>query len=111
MSTPTRASLVDGYGGDTPNDLNQLLGTHQDNAIYDTKPLLTPSNFMLSPTQPFTGYQHSLLQATALDTAMVINATELDAVQVPYTLYGQGLNYKVSLYADSAGNPTGLPLA
>ena len=111
MSTPQRAALVDGYGGSHTIDLNQMFGTHQVSEIYDTNPILTPSSFMLSATQPFTGYQHSLLQATTLDTAMVINATELDAVQVPYILYGKGLNYKVALYADSAGNPTGLPLA
>ena len=115
MTTPVARAPLNVYEGASPDDLNQLLGTHAPVIIYDNSTALIPAA-LWSNTAPEFQYFQSLVspsdQPVTLDQPITMSGTVIDRVELPISVVsGVGQDVLVSLYADSAGQPTGLPLA
>ena len=114
MSTPVARSPLNVYEGASADDLNQLLGTHAPIVIYAPSVGATPlisaglngcSFAEMFPLADSTG-------SYAVDQPFTMSGTVLDRVVLPMSIAaGLGNDLLVGLYADSAGNPVGPPLA
>jgi hypothetical protein len=87
----------------SPSDINQRHVEHQAALIYDGSVILTQTGYDAF-VQPLTGIM--------VDQPFVMSGTELDRVELPNgPANGVGQPVTVTLYADSAGYPTGVPIA
>ena len=123
MPTPVARSPLNSYEGISPDDLNQLLGTHAPVVVYapsagtdaHTNPVIspaaaTPPSFsQMFPLSDTVG-SYAIDQEITWTTATM--GTVLDRVVLPMSIAsGLGNDLLVGLYTDSSGNPAGPPLA
>ena len=110
MATPQVHSLLNVYGGDTPHDLTQLLGTHASASIFDGGVAqIAPLNVTLTSNQPFISTGGLPI---AVDQPFTTIVGAIDRILLPLSIAaGNGADTIVSLYADSGGLPSGVPLA
>lgn len=116
MPTPVARSPLNVYEGISPDDLNQLLGTHAPVVIYDNITALIGAALPAAANPPEFQYFQQLVSPTgspiSVDQPITMTGTILDRVELPVSvLSGVGQDVLVGLYADSGGVPTGLPLA
>ena len=111
MPTPVARSPLNVYEGISPDDLNQLLGTHAPVVVYANGtafvgPSLGPSFGQMQLLD------NGMQSPVWLDQPFTMSGTVLDRIQLPASIAGGiGNDLLVGLYADSGGNATGLPLA
>jgi hypothetical protein len=117
LPTPVARSPLNVYEGIAPDDLNQLLGTHAPVVTYDNSTALIGAVVVGQGTlPPMFQYFRELVspsgQPVSIDQPITMSGTVLDRVELPISvLSGVGQDVLVGLYANSAGVPTGLPLA
>lgn len=106
MPTPSPRAPINGYEGDTPDDINQLLGTQSQHVV-----LSSAQAAAIGVTQAQLDYWQSLSQPLAVDQPVALSG-EIDRVLLPISIAsGEGQDVLVSLFADSGGFATGVPLA
>lgn len=103
MATPVWNARHSGLFGDASamanaNDVNQLLGTHAQNEIYQGAAILTP-------TGSGTGIQQPLLSALNIDQPFTLSGTVVSRIEVPVLPTGNGADLLVSLCANNSGVP------
>jgi hypothetical protein len=115
LPTPVARSPLNVYEGIAPDDLNQLLATHAPVVIYDNVTALIGAALTANTAPEFQYYQELVSpsgQPVSIDQPITMSGTILDRVELPLSVMsGVGQDVLVGLYADSAGVPTGLPLA
>jgi hypothetical protein len=116
LPTPVARSPLNTYEGITTDDLNQLLGTHAPVVCYDNSTALIASSAGTNTTPPQFQYFQELVsplgQPVSVDQPITMSGTVLDRVELPISVMsGVGQDVLVGLYADTAGAPSGLPLA
>ena len=112
MATPVRRAPINGYEGDTPDDLNQLLGTPAEYIVLDNATaIITPDVSQFDGFQLFAIGAQGAPTPVAYDQPVALSGA-IDRVVLPLSIAtGSGADLHVSLFADSAGVPTGLPIA
>src|ERR1035437_10089070 len=110
MATPQVHSLLNVYGGDTPHDLTQLLGTQASASIFDGGVAqIAPLNVTVTSNQPFISTGGLPI---AVDQPFTTIVGAIDRILLPLSIAaGNGADTIVPLYADSGGLPSGVPLA
>jgi hypothetical protein len=115
LPTPVSRSPLNGYEGISPDDLNQLLGTHAPYIVYapsgiNAVPLIGPT---LGPSfAQFQALDDGMQHPLTMDQPFTMSGTLLDRIVLPMSIEtGIGQDVLVGLYADSGGAATGLPIA
>jgi Carbohydrate binding domain len=83
--------------------VNQLLGTHSNQPIYQGNRILLPE-FIYSPA-PFSNPWNTALSTVDVDQPFTMSGTTIGRVQLPVLVVGNGADLLVSLCSDSSGHP------
>ncbi|MGH7723404.1 MAG: hypothetical protein ACRENL_11350, partial [Candidatus Dormibacteria bacterium] len=95
--------------GQSPDDLNQLLGTHSTVSCWDNATAIaSPSVVQFGGFQPLA----SASGPVAVSQGVSVAGGTIDRVVLPLSIAsGIGADVTVGLYADSGGSPAGPPIA
>ena len=109
MATPLAHAQINAYQGDTPDDLNQELGTQAFTVVWDSaSPVLSPLSQQFVSMQPL--YLSSSNELVSVSQPLPLTGSITQVVLPLSIASGDGMDVLVGLYADSAGQPVGAPI-